>query len=150
MGLPVEIDVETSTQVVRKGVDHDVEDCCGEDPFSSHRGKVGLALSTETNLPLGLIAAELLAQVRVLCEDAEDEEVEFGVLSNTRGAICMVQKIGGQGEEACERRFLVLFFRGSCDQVIAEKLVRIGEVVGCEKDSSLLGRTGGCLSGEGY
>ena len=42
----------------------------------------------------------------------------------------MVQEIGGQGEETCERRFLILFLRGRCDQVISKKLVRVSEVVG--------------------
>lgn len=61
MGLPVEVDVEASTQVVRKGVDYDVEDRCGKNPFPSHCGKIRLALSTETDLSLGVFAAELLA-----------------------------------------------------------------------------------------
>ena len=61
VGLPVEVDVEASTQVVRKSVDYDVEDRCGEYPFPSHRGEIRLALSTETDLSLGVFAAKLLA-----------------------------------------------------------------------------------------
>lgn len=48
----------------------------------------------------------------------------------------MVEDVGGQGEEGAEGRF-GFRFASLRDEVVAEKLVGIDKVIGCQKNGSI-------------
>lgn len=55
--LPVDVDVETTTEIVCDGIDHDVEDDGRENPFSLDDGEIRLSLPTQAHRSLSIITA---------------------------------------------------------------------------------------------
>lgn len=97
-------------------------------------------MATEADFSFVFFAAELLAEGGVLGEDAEREEVEFGIVRYPWGAVGVVQKIRCQREETSKWRFFIILVWGLADQILAKEFVGICEVISSQKDSCLLGR----------
>lgn len=54
----------------------------------------------------------------------------------------MLQEVGSEGEERGKWCLLVVLLGSRADEVVAEELVGIDEVVGGKEDRCLLGRSG--------
>lgn len=127
--VPVKVYVESTTEIVGDGIDHNIEYDRGKNPVSTDQRKMWLSLSAQAHLSLDFLAADLLAKRRVLCEDTEGEETKLCVMRHSRRAICMVEQVGRQREEARERRFLIALLRAYIDQMIPKEFVGVGKVV---------------------
>ena len=63
-------------------------------------------------------------------------------MGDAGGSVGVLKEVGGQGEERGEWALFVVLFGGGADEMVAEELVGVDEVVGGEEDGCLLGRTG--------
>ena len=71
--LPVDIDIQSSAEVVCDGINHDVKDHGGQHPISTDERQIGLSLTADTDFALPIIAADVFAESRVLDKNAQCE-----------------------------------------------------------------------------
>ena len=74
VGLPVNVDVQSSAEVMRDSIDHNVEDDGCKNTVSADDWEIWLALPAQPDTTLAVFAADVFAEGWVLNEDAEREE----------------------------------------------------------------------------